>query len=364
MNPLKELQKEGQSVWLDYIRRSLVESGELQQMVEDDGLRGMTSNPKIFMKAITGSDEYDDKIRELISKDRNIKTRDLYEAIAVNDIRAAADVLRPVYDQTEGADGFVSLEVSPHLAYDTEKTIEEARHLWKTVDRPNLLIKVPATSEGIPAIETLLAEGININITLMFSLDHYEAVAQAYLRGLKRTDNPGRTASVASFFISRITRAVDDALDELDTDEARSLKGKIAIANAKVTYQRFREIFDGEAFEGLQRRGARVQRVLWASTSTKNPDYSDVRYVEELIGKNTVNTMQPKTFKAFRDHGRVRGATILEDLDEAREQLSKLAEFGIDLDKITQQLQEDGVRKFREPFDELLEGLDEKRSAL
>lgn len=362
MNPLMELQKEGQSVWLDYIRRSLIESGELKQMIDDDGLRGMTSNPKIFMKAITGSDEYDRQISKLMASDPHIQTRELYEAIAVSDIRAAADVLRPVYEQTEGADGFVSLEVSPHLAYDTTGTIEEARHLWKKVDRRNLLIKVPATHEGIPAIESLLAEGININITLMFSIHHYEAVAQAYLRALEKAEKPERISSVASFFISRITRAVDEALDQLGTDEARTLKGKIAIANAKQTYQRFLEIFDGEAFESLRRRGARVQRVLWGSTSTKNPDYSDVLYVEELIGRDTVNTMPPQTFHAFRDHGRVRGATILEGVDEAREQLRKLAELGIDLDVITQQLQTDGVTKFQEPFDELFEGLDKKRT--
>lgn len=361
MNPFKQLQQEGQAVWLDYIRRSFIDDGELRRMVEEDGLRGVTSNPAIFMKAITGSDEYDQHIQELLAGDPHIQTSDLYEALAVRDIQAAADVLRPVFDRTEGADGFVSLEVSPHLADDTSGTIEEARRLWKTVDRPNLLIKVPATDEGIPAIETLLAEGINVNITLMFSIAHYEAVAQAYLRGLAKADHPDQIASVASFFISRITHAVDDALDELGTDQAHALKGKIAIANAKLTYQRFREIFDGEAFRDLKQRGARVQRVLWASTSTKNPDYSDVLYVEELIGPDTVNTMPPDTLDAFRDHGQVRGPTILEGVDEAKAQLHKLAELGIDLDDITEQLQRDGVKKFQEPFDELFEGLEEKR---
>jgi len=362
MNPLLQLQQHGQSVWLDYIRRSLIESGELKQMIDEDGLRGITSNPKIFMKAITGSDEYDQQIRDLISSDPQITTADLYEAIAVSDIRSAADVLRPVFDQTNGGNGFVSLEVSPYLAYDTSGTIEEARRLWSTVDRPNLLIKVPATGEGIPAIETLLAEGINVNITLMFSIDHYEAVAQAYLRALEKAEHPERLSSVASFFISRITRKVDEALDELGTDEAKALKGKIAIANAKKTYQRFRELFGGEAIQDWKQRGARVQRVLWASTATKTPDYSDVLYVEELIGRDTVNTMPPDTFNAFHDHGQVRGATILEGVDEAQDQLRKLAGMGIDLDEITEQLQKEGVTKFREPFDELLEGLEEKRN--
>jgi len=361
MNPLLQLHKEGQSVWLDYIRRSLIASGELKQMVEQDGLRGLTSNPKIFMKAIAGSDEYDRQIEELLSSHPHIQTSELYEAIAVADIRAAADVLRPVFDQTEGADGFVSLEVSPDLAYDTSGTIDEARRLWKSVDRLNLMIKVPATNEGIPAIESLLAEGININITLMFSIHHYEAVAQAYLRALEKMEEPGRISSVASFFVSRITKAVDQALDELGTEEAKALKGKIAVANAKATYQRFREIFHGEPFQEWREAGTRVQRVLWGSTSTKNPDYSDVLYVEELIGPETVNTMPPATLDAFRDHGQVRGATLMEDVDEARSQLGKLAELGIDLDAITEQLQRDGVKKFKEPFDELFEALEEKR---
>ncbi|MEZ6097764.1 MAG: bifunctional transaldolase/phosoglucose isomerase [Pirellulaceae bacterium] len=362
MNPLKQLHQEGQSVWLDYIRRSFIESGELKQLVNEDGLRGITSNPKIFMKAITGSDEYDQQIRQLIEDDPHIKTADLYEAIAITDIRAAADVLRDVFDQTEGGDGFVSLEVSPNLAYDTDATIGEARRLWKTVDRPNILIKVPATQEGIPAIETLLAEGININITLMFSMRHYEAVAQAYLRALERAENPARVSSVASFFLSRITRAVDQALDEYGSEEADSLKGKIAIANAKVTYERFRQLFDGPTFQELRARGARVQRVLWASTSTKNPDYSDVLYVTELIGPDTVNTMPPKTLNAFRDHGQVSGATVLDGIEQAHAQLENLAALEISLDEITEKLQKEGVKKFQDPFDQLFEALEEKRT--
>ncbi len=361
MNPLLQLQQQGQSVWLDFIRRSLIESGRLEQMVEEDGLRGLTSNPQIFMKAITGGEEYHRQIRELVSSSPELPIKELYEAIVLADIRAAADVLRPVFDRTEGADGFVSLEVSPDLAYDTSGTIDEARRLWKSVDRPNLMIKVPATNEGIPAIESLLAEGININITLMFSIHHYEAVAQAYLRSLDQRDDPRHTSSVASFFVSRITAAVDQALDAVGAEEAKALKGKIAVANAKVTYQRFREIFHSEAFQERKRAGARVQRVLWGSTSTKNPDYSDVLYVEELIGPETVNTMPPATLDAFREHGKVRGATLLEDVDQAERQLGQLAELGIDLDPITEQLQRDGVKKFKEPFDKLFEALEDMR---
>lgn len=361
MNRLVQLQRKGQSVWLDFIRRGLIESGELKRMIEEDGLRGLTSNPAIFMKAITGSDEYDEQIRELIAGSPNIQTGELYEAIAISDIRAAADLLRPVFDRTDGEDGFVSLEVSPHLAYDTAGTMEEARRLWESVDRPNLMIKVPATQEGIPAIETLLAEGININITLMFSLHHYEAVAHAYLRALRKLDDPRDACSVASFFVSRITHKVDQALEKVGSDEAHMLKGKIAIANAKMVYQRFRDIFHGEAFRELKQAGGRVQRVLWGSTSTKNPAYSDVLYVEELIGPETVNTMPPVTLEAFRDHGEVRGATLLENVDQARMQLSKLDELGIQLDDITRELQEEGVKKFQEPFDALYEALDRKR---
>ena len=364
MNPLQQLKKQGQSVWLDFIHRDLIESGELRQMVDTDGLRGVTSNPKIFQQAIVDSDVYDRQIEELLSSDPHISTPALYEALAVADIRGAADVLRPVFDQSGGADGFVCLEVSPHLAYDTSATIAAARHLWTKVDRPNLMIKVPATQEGIPAIETLLAEGINVNITLMFSLDHYAAVALAYLRALGKTENQRTISSVASFFLSRITRAADSALEEIGTEAALALKGKVAIANAKLVYRRFLEIFDGEAFQEFRQRGAQVQRVLWASTGTKNPEYSDVMYVEELIGPDTVNTMPPATFDAFRDHGHVRGATILDRVDEADATIRKLREVGIELDRITKQLQRDGVRKFQEPFDDLLNGLDEKRRSL
>lgn len=363
MNPLHALTECGQSIWLDYIRRSLITSGELERLVEDDQLRGVTSNPTIFQKTIAGSNDYDAALRQLLEHERSTDPGALYEALAVEDIRMAASVLRPVYDDTGGADGFVSLEVSPHLAHDTDGTIEEARRLWRAVDRPNVMIKVPATAAGIPAITALIADGINVNVTLMFSAAHYEAVAGAYIQGLKRSDDPASIASVASFFVSRVDGAVDRALDELGTSAARALQGKIAIANAKRVYQRFTELFHGDAFARLTERGARPQRVLWASTGTKNPRYSDVLYVEELIGPETVNTMPPATLNAFRDHGRVR-PTVQDHVEDAAHQLHALAELGIHLDAIGEQLQGEGVAKFAESFDKLLQALDEKRRTL
>jgi len=364
MNPLQQLRERGQSVWIDFIDRDLIESGELKRLIDKDGLGGLTSNPKIFKKAMAEGEQYDEQIRQLLQANPDIETTALFEALAIVDIRAAADILRTVYDRTDGRDGFVSLEVSPRLAYDTEATIAEARRLWETVERPNVLIKVPATDEGIPAVETLLGEGVNVNITLMFSLHHYEAVAQAYLRALRKTPQPERIASVASFFLSRITTLVDKRLDDVGSPEAIALKGKIAIANAKQTYQRFCEIFRGPDFAELQRHGARPQRVLWASTRTKNPAYSDVMYVEELIGPETVNTMPPDTIDAFRDHGRVRGDTVETDLDQASAQLEQLAKTGVDLDEVAQQLQTEGVEKFRKPFDELIDALENKQQQL
>jgi len=316
MNRLLELQRQGQAIWLDYIHRNLITSGELKRLVEEDGLRGVTSNPTIFEKAIAETKDYDDALCKRLEARAGSYDRTLYEALAVEDIQMAADTLRGVYDELDGADGFVCLEVAPDLAHDTASTIAEARRLWKEVNRPNVMIKVPATSEGVPAIENLLAEGININITLMFSLSHYEAVAQAYLRGVERSPQPHRVASVASFFVSRVDTAVDRALEALGAPEALALRGKIAIANSKLVYQRFREIFHGETFAALQKRGARVQRPLWASTSVKNPAYSDVMYVEELIGPETVNTMPLVTLNAFRDHGRAH-ASLQEGAPEA-----------------------------------------------
>ena len=363
MNPLRELQKYGQSFWLDYIRRSLITSGELHRLVEEDGLRGVTSNPTIFQKAIAGSSDYDKAITEILKTDPHVDVQDLFERLAIEDIQMAADILQPVYDETGGADGFVSLELSPDLAYNTPKTIEEARRLWKKVNRPNLMLKVPATSEGIPVIETLIAEGINVNITLMFSLSHYEAVANAYVKGIERCKEPNKVSSVASFFVSRIDSIVDKNLENIGTSEALALKGKIAIANAKTTYKRFQEIFSGERWERLAKRGARLQKPLWASTSTKNPSYSDVLYIEELIGPDTVNTVPPVTMNAFRDHG-FPESRLDRGFEEAEAQLNQLKKLGIDFNEITEKLQFDGVNAFSKSYNELLSTLEEKRQAI
>jgi transaldolase/glucose-6-phosphate isomerase len=364
MAQLKELLAQGQSVWLDYISRGLLRSGELKRMVEEDGIRGVTSNPTIFEKAIAGSADYDDALRELLAEDPRMDVGKLYEPLAIADIQAAADVLRPVYDETGGDDGYVSFEVSPHLAHDTEGTIAEARRLRAAVARQNLMIKVPATPEGIPAIEQLIAEGVNVNITLMFSMAHYEAVARAYIKGLERSAEPGKVASVASFFVSRVDTMVDRALENLGTPEAKALQAKIAIANSKIVYKRFEEIFHGEGFVALRQRSARVQRPLWASTGTKNPAYSDVLYVENLIGSETVNTVPLETLRAFQDHGRVPGQTIKENLDEAVAVLERFKALGIDLNAVAEKLQQDGVKAFADSFDQLMTALERKRSSL
>jgi transaldolase / glucose-6-phosphate isomerase len=363
-NPLHLAEAQGQAIWLDYIRRSLLTSGELKRLVEEDGLSGVTSNPTIFEKAIAGSTDYDEQLRSLLDAEPDTDVGHLYEAIATDDIRAAADVLRPVYDRTQGADGYISLEVSPNLARDTNGTIKEAQRLWKAVNRPNLLIKVPATPEGIPAIEELLASGINVNITLMFSMAHYEAVAQAYIRGLRRAANPARIGSVASFFVSRVDTITDSALQKIGTPDALALQGKIAIANSRAVYQRFREIFGGSDFAPLKAKGARVQRVLWASTSTKNPKYADTLYVAELIGPDTVDTVPPATIDAFRDHGEVRGATILDSPETVKAQLAALKKVGVNLDDLTEQLQREGVDSFAKSFEDLMAALSKKRAAL
>ena len=364
MNPLKELAGQGQSIWLDYIRRNLLRSGELKRMVDEDGIRGVTSNPTIFEKAIAGSTDYDEALREMLAKDFKVEVGKLYEPLAIEDIQMAADVLRSVYDATGGDDGYVSLEVSPHLAHDTQGTISEAKRLRAAVNRPNLMIKVPGTPEGIPAIEQLIADGLNINVTLMFSMSHYEAVARAYLRGLERCANPAGVASVASFFVSRVDTVVDKALESNGTPEAKALLGKIAVANSKVVYRRFLEIFHGEGFAALRQRGARVQRPLWASTGTKNPAYSDVLYVENLIGAETVNTLPPETLNAFRDHGKVRGTTVREGLAEADAALARLPSLGIDLNAVTEKLQRDGVAAFAASFDQLMAALEKKRESM
>ncbi len=364
MNRLRQLRQQGQAVWLDYIRRDLLTGGELARLIEEDGVSGVTSNPAIFEQAIGGSDLYDESLRALLAAGSDRPVAELYEELAVEEIRMAADLLRPVYDETGGADGFVSLEVSPHLARRTEATLEEARRLWRRVARPNLMIKIPATAEGIPAVEEALAEGINVNITLMFSLADYEAVAGAYLRGAARAEDPRRLASVASFFVSRVDSKLDKLLEAAGSDEALELRGRIAVANSRRAYHRFREIFHGEPFAGLRRRGVRPQRVLWASTSTKNPAYSDVLYVEELIGPETVNTLPPETLAAFRDHGRVRPTLTAAELDAAAEPLARLAALGIDLAAATAELQREGVEKFAQPFDRLLATLEARRDSL
>ena len=361
-NSTHALREQGQSLWLDYIRRSLMASGQLDRLIEEDRLRGLTSNPAIFQKAIGGSEEYDEDLEALLRDDPSLDAHELYERLAVDDIQRAADALRPVHDET-GYDGMVSLEVSPHLARDTEGTIKEARRLWDAVDRPNLMIKVPATPAGIPAIEQLISEGINVNVTLMFSLADYEAVAQAYIDGLRQADDPTGIVSVASFFVSRVARRIDARLDALDK-EVDFHGGDIAIANAKMAYQRFQEIFYGDAFADLREQGAFVQRPLWASTSVKNPAYSDVLYIEELIGRDTVNTVPPRTLDAFRNHGTVRNKTVTEGTDYARQILHALGSLGIDLNAITEDLQDVGVEKFADPFDDLMETLNEKREAL
>jgi transaldolase / glucose-6-phosphate isomerase len=363
MNLLREVQTYGQSIWLDYIRRSLITSGELQRLVEQDGLQGVTSNPTIFEKAIAGSSDYDAAIRTRISEESYTDARSLYEALAIEDVQMAADVLRPVYDRSEGADGFVSLEVSPHLSHDAGRTIAEARRLRHALGRPNVMIKVPATSEGVAAFEALTAEGVNVNVTLIFSLAQYEAVAQAYLRGLARNAEPERVASVASFFVSRVDTAVDRALDGIGSPEALALRGRIAIAQCKIAYQRFRVLFHGEPFAALQRRHARPQRVLWASTGTKNSSYSDVLYVEELIGPETVNTVPPATLDAFRDHGKAR-ASLETDVEEARATLARLAQDGVDLEAINERLLAEGLTAFETSFETLHCALQEKRRAV
>lgn len=364
MNPLQALYTEqGQSVWLDFIERGMLEDGGLQRFVASDAVRGVTSNPSIFNKAITGGGRYDASLRKALARDSSLTAEALFWELAVEDIRLAADILREVYEDSGGGDGYVSLEVSPRLAHDTEGTIAEARRLWARVDRPNLMIKVPATDEGMPAIEELIAGGINVNATLMFSMRHYENVAGAYIKGLERCDRPGPVASVASFFVSRVDTAVDRELEVLGTPEAVALRGKAAVANSRLVYERFLEIFHGEEFTAVRRRGARVQRPLWASTSTKNPAYPDTKYVDELIGPETVNTIPLATLEAFRDHGRVE-RTVDADLHGARAVLGALAAHGIDLDAVTEQLQVDGVRAFAEAFDALLAALEARRREL
>ncbi len=363
MNRIKEVQKYGQSIWLDYIRRDMLVNGELKRLVEEDGITGVTSNPTIFEKAITGSTDYDEDLRRLLAEDPRADGKTLFERLAVEDIRMACDILSSVYEETGGVDGYVSMEVSPHLAKDTDATIDEVRRLWQVVGRPNLMVKIPATQEGIPAMEALISEGININATLMFSLAHYDAVSNAYISGLERCTDPNQVASVASFFVSRVDTAVDRVLEDIGTPDALALKGKIAVANARMAYQRFQEVFSGELFSVLQENGARLQRVLWGSTGTKNLAYSDVYYVEELIGPDTVNTVPPATLDAFRDHGRAKD-TLDKGVEKAENQVHELRRLGIDLNEITERLQVEGVKAFTDSYDQLLASLKEKGSRI
>ena len=358
MNKLHDLSRQGQAAWFDYIRRSFLTSGELAGWVEK-GIRGVTSNPAIFEKAIAGTDDYDADIKQLTAAGRSVA--EIYEDLALADIRQAADILRPVYDATRGADGYVSLEVDPELAHDTEQTVVEAKRLFSALARPNVMIKIPATAAGVPAVEEAISQGVNVNVTLIFSLSHYEAVARAYVRGLERLQaagkDPSGIASVASFFVSRVDTAVDDKLSKLGHKE---LQGKIAIDNARLAYARFLEIFSGDRWEKLFRAGARVQRPLWASTGTKNPAYDDTLYVDTLIGPDTVNTMPPATLNAFLDHGKA-ALTVGDDIEGARARMAALAELNIDLATVTERLQEEGVVSFANAFKALTKSIFEKR---
>ena len=361
---LHELAELGQSVWLDYMHRSLINSSGLRTYVEK-GLRGVTSNPTIFEKAIAESNLYDGQIQDLAQEGKSAE--EILEELMFSDCRRAADVLRPVYDRTEGRDGYFSLEVNPHLAQDAKGSSDAARRFFKAVDRPNLMVKIPATAEGFSAIRALTAEGHNINITLMFSLEQYDQVTEAFLSGLEERLNVFHElkpiVSVASFFVSRVDTKVDDLLDKIKAPEAQALKGKIGIANAKMAYQRFKQTFQGERWQRLLEKGAYPQHVLYGSTGTKNPQYSDVLYADNLIGPDTINTMPPETIEAFLDHGKVE-LTLERDLDEARRQLNQLEKLGIDLGHVTRQLLDEGVQKFVKPFDSVLKTIAEKQAKL
>jgi transaldolase len=363
-NHLKQLGLLGQSVWLDYIRRDLIVSGELRRLIESDGLRGMTSNPSIFEKAIAGSHDYDEDIRTMALDGKDCRA--IYEALSQRDVQGAADEFLPLYDETGGKDGYVSLEVNPHLAHDTDGTIDEARRLWAALNRRNAMIKVPATTEGLPAIQQLISEGINVNVTLLFGLQRYRQVVEAYIAGIEHCLFQGKpvnhVASVASFFVSRIDTLIDPLLEKViaqggeGAQLAKQVHGQVAIASAKLAYQNFKEIFGSERFKKLTAQGAGMQRLLWASTGAKNPDYSDVKYVEALIGAHTVDTIPVETLNSYRDHGEPE-ARLEQDVDEAYRVLQQLPALGIDIDQVTRQLEDEGVEKFNHPFDELMETL-------
>lgn len=367
-NPLLQLSTFGQSIWLDYIRRQIIDSGKLKKLIDEDGLKGVTSNPSIFEKAIAGSDDYDEDIRKLAQAGKSVQ--EIYQTLTVEDVQRAADLFRPLYDRLDGKDGFVSLEVNPHLAQDTQGSIAEARRLWQALSRPNVFIKIPATQAGLPAIRQLISEGLNVNVTLLFGLPRYREVAEAYIAGLEDRAAAGRplnrVASVASFFLSRIDVLLDPRLEKLaaaggpQVTAARKLQGQVAIASAKAAYTIYQEIFGSARFKKLAAQGARPQRLLWASTSTKNPAYPDLKYVEPLIGADTVNTLPPETLDAYRDHGDP-APRLTEGVDRAAGVLSLLAELGLDLDQATQQLEDEGVEKFNQPFDSLMATLEGKR---
>src|SRR5947208_3482631 len=372
-NPLLELKALGQSVWLDDIDRGDLLSGRFGRLIDEDGLAGATGNPTIFEHSITHDTTYDEQIQQLISERKS--AQEIYEALAITDEQMVADLLHPLYEQTGGQDGFVSIEVSPYLAHHTEKTLAEVRRFWQTIDRPNLMVKIPSTPAGLPAIRQALAEGININITLMFSLDNYRQVAEAYLSALEERLAAGkdisRIASVASFFVSRVDVLVDQLLEDkikatstsAEQQKFKALQGKAAIANARLAFQAFKQLFGTPRFEALRQHGARVQRPLWASTGTKNPSYRDVLYVEELIGPNTVNTMPLKTLESFRDHGRVR-LSVEEDIQQSQAVMGALQAAGIDYQQVTSQLQQEGVQKFIDSFEKLFQCLEDKRKVL
>jgi transaldolase len=360
---LHQLSDLGQSVWIDSLSREWLRTGELRRMMDEDAVVGVTSNPTIFQKAMSEGGWYDDQLREVLDEEDDLK--EIFLRLAFDDIREACDLLRPVWDRAQGLDGYVSLEVDPNFANDTEATIEEAQRFHDTVDKPNLYVKIPATKEGLPAIEEMTSRGRNINVTLIFGLERYAEVADAYIRGLERLvdagGDPSTVASVASFFVSRVDTEADKRLDAIGGHD--HLKGRLAVANAKLAYQRYKEIFAGPRWEPLNAKGATPQRCLWASTSTKNPEYRDVMYVEELIGPETVDTMPKETIEAFQDHGVV-GLTLEEGLDEAKQLFEDLAKAGVDYDDVTRVLEEEGVEKFADSFRDLLDGIAAKRGEL